>query len=427
MRVSRSGLLARSVALAGLALAAGLGLAMAAASPWVVPPGQSIGGGIAAALATSEALEPTRLDLTLINDAGEVVDAADLVQRPTFLFYFSATCPHCVQVAPELERLAKRLAGRFDVLGIASGSNDLALLSQFARETGSSFPIWKDYSRKYASANGMTATPTLRLVRLTGPARAEGFETLAAWSPFPAGGSLLAEMRARTLLGEDPWQAFEAGRYWGPSACGSCHTTEYESWGLTHHSVAYWTLYERQKAEDDSCVGCHVTALGEKTGFRKGDHGSALADVTCEACHTAGGPHDGDRAKASREAARASCVRCHDAEHSVKFDLARALPAVDHWSAARVDDATLLNLREDLLAGRAPRPLLAFPEGKVLGAASCAGCHEKETKHWRGSPHAAARGTLEAKGSGEDPACLSCHAERRVATAAAVGPAEFHE
>jgi len=47
--------------------------------------------------------------------------------------------------------------------------------------------------------------------------------------------------------------------------------------------------------------------------------------------------------------------------------------------------------------------------GPYLGSQTCEGCHGSEAADWAASAHATALETLEAKGSGADPACVRCH------------------
>ena len=276
----------------------------------------------------------------------------------------------------------------------------------FADRFGLQQPVYKDFSRQFASRNKATSTPTVLVVRKS--KTSDQFETLAEYRPFAPGMGLLVEMRTRVLQGQDPWSSFETDRYYGPKACGACHLVEYMSWGLTHHSVAYWTLYQRERAEDPACVGCHVTGLGEPTGFAVGAHGSALADVSCEACHGPSGPHDGHKTTATE-----TCAGCHDKDHSVRFELERALPHIDHLSSASMDATAYQKARKILTEGGAARPLTAFPEGKNLGAEACAACHEAETSHWKKSAHADALKTLKKRASGKNLECLPCHAIER--------------
>ncbi len=372
---------------------------------------ESVAGTKAPGLASGTAmvleggkLSAPQLGLTLVSSTGDVVDLDALIgSKLAVLFYFSAGCPHCEAAAPDIARLTERLGEDATVISIASGSNSMSAAREFADQFGLRQPVYKDFSRQFASLNKATSTPTVLLVRaLSG---GEGFETLSDYRPFAPGMGLLVEMRAQGVLGGDPWSSFETGRYYGPKACGACHLVEYMSWGLTHHSVAYWTLYQRERAEDTACVGCHVTGLGEPSGFTLGEHGSALVDVSCEACHGPGGHHGGKNAAATK-----SCKGCHDKDHSVRFDLSRALPHIDHLRAASMDPASYQNARNTLVEGGAARPLTAFPKGTNLSATACASCHPSETSHWKGSAHANAFTTLKKRAGTKNMDCLPCHA-----------------
>jgi len=336
------------------------------------------------------------------------VDLDEIITRPTLLFYFSPSCPHCRAVGPDLAELYAEQHDTMDFLAIASGGSNTAEIASFMDEFSLPFPAYKDFARKLARGIKATSTPTVLVVE---PAEGGGFRSVSEFRPFAPGAGLVLRLQQAALRGENPFLAFEPGRYYGARVCGSCHTQELASWTLTHHSVAYWTLYSRERTDDVACVGCHVTGLGEPSGFKLGAHDSALTDVSCEACHGAGGPHSGTRQSKAEQ--RAVCVTCHDAEHSIAFDVARALPHIDHYQAANLSPEKFRETREAILDGSAPRPLLAFPEGDNLGSDACLPCHKKEGKAWAKSAHAAARKTLRKKGSGADQACLACHAVQR--------------
>lgn len=391
-----------------LALVLLLALAGAATADWTKerPEGATVAGGTARVLAGEE-FGPPALDMTVINGNGDVVDVDTLVDGPTFFFYYSASCPHCQAVAPEIAALAKRLEGVATFVGVGSGSNSVQELDGFTKQYGLPFASWKDYTRRFGRDNGARSTPQLYFVR---PKEGGGFETLGEWRPFAGGLGLLAEIRALTLANQDPWTAFRPGEYHGSNACGACHEVELRSWALTHHSIAYWTLYERTETMNPECIGCHVTGWKREGGFELGDHGSHLADVTCEACHGPGGGHAAGTKGAD---ARAACVGCHDPDHSVRFSVERGLPHVDHFAPDAMSPTTFAAARTALVEGKAPRPLTAFPEGKTLGDAACVDCHQKEVKAMRKGPHANTPNSKEESDS--LVGCESCH-----------GPGEQH-
>jgi peroxiredoxin len=383
-----------------------LALLLLAAGPDGGPEGAVVASGFARVVG-GDTFPAPKLDVPVVNNNADMPDLQDVIKRTTVLFYYSATCPHCQDVAPEMAELSKRRTD-LDVIGIASGSNSLSDIEAFAKDYGCDFPMYKDYTKRFASANQARSTPTVWVVRPT----ADGFETLEEYRPFSRGMGTLLEMRLASAEGKDPWTGFPKDRYAGAVVCAACHLQENASWGLTHHSVAYWTLYEREKNEDAACVGCHVTGLGTESGFKIGDHGSPLADVTCEACHGMGGPHGAER-RPAKQAAEV-CVTCHDADHSISFDVERGLPHIDHWRAVSLDAEGFRKAREDLVEGRAPKPLLAFPEGTNQGNGACQNCHPVQAQSWAKTPHAHAMKTLKARGSHKDPACIRCHAVAKV-------------
>lgn len=329
---------------------------------------------------------------------------ASLVTGPTLLFYFAPECPHCQDAIAEVNALSQQLQGQLAFLGVSSGGSTVDAMDAFQLAYEVPFPLVYDTERGLARALGARSTPTVVVLAPTD----DGFAVSDAYLPWFRGAGTLLRMR---LQPADPFGVFAPDVFQGEQVCAQCHADESRSLMLTHHSLAYRTLYTRDRAQDLQCVGCHVTGIDTPTGFQVGDHASPMANVTCESCHSAGGPHDG-RAVAARE----SCVGCHDAEHSIAFSVDKGLPHIDHYLANHLDEATLLRRWEALSGGTAPRPLLAFPEGEHVGSEACRSCHGTEYKSWKRSPHRKAMGSL---GAGEDDnvACVRCHA-----TAAASGP-----
>lgn len=335
----------------------------------------------------------------------------------TFVFYYSPTCGHCQQSIGEVVELAERLRGRVAFLGVSTTGAAQPDIEAFRSAYGVTFPLLQDDAdRSFARAVMARSTPTVVVLDVVDGA----VSVVDRYKPWMRGyGGLF-------LVRNDPASPFahfasdDGDRVQGARTCSACHVQEAASLELTHHQVAYRTLYLRDRAEDVSCVGCHVTGMtpGGVTmgnGFRLGDHSSPLAGVTCESCHSPGGPHDGHPVDA-----RASCVTCHDAKHSIAFSLEKGLPHIDHFLVNRLSSEELGHRYDLLLSGEAPRPLLAFPEGVHQGAEACRACHAEEYKTWRKSPHPSAFRFLQ----GEDAAkleCATCHATPKAGVTSASG------
>ena len=333
---------------------------------------------------------PVALDLPAL--------VTDRLKRRTFVLYFSPTCGHCKNAAPEIALLSRDETLEMDFLGVASGNSNPGQIEQFAEEYGLDFPIIIDTERDFARAAGTRSTPAVLILE---PSEGGGAIARDAYLPWFVGAGAILKMRR--VVG-DPFSAFTPGAYQGGVVCASCHSEEAESWLLTHHSVAYRTLYTRDRAGDLACVGCHVTGLDEPTGFQMGDHRSALASVTCEACHSAGGPHDGEAVEAS-----STCEGCHDADHSVAFSYEKGLPHIDHYLANAMSEAEQTQRWRDLASGELEKPLLAFPEGENIGAETCKSCHTEQHKDWRKDRHRKAMSALTKPQAGTVE-CVRCHA-----------------
>ncbi|HXZ35506.1 MAG TPA: multiheme c-type cytochrome [Thermodesulfobacteriota bacterium] len=102
--------------------------------------------------------------------------------------------------------------------------------------------------------------------------------------------------------------------FMGEKSCQTCHPREHEHWATTAHARAYWTLVERNKASDPSCLPCHTTGYGS---FQ--DPRARFENVQCEACHGPGEAHPNVR-KGMERAEEYECRKCHTATNSPSFN-----------------------------------------------------------------------------------------------------------
>ena len=327
---------------------------------------------------------------------------ATQIHRKSLVLYFSPTCPHCIHAMPELLALRKTVEADWGFVAVSSGHADREMLDAFIESFQIDFPVVHDVDTTFIQATQIPSTPSVLMMEPieTEDSAGPNARILDGMIPYRRGAAALLEMRLRP----DPMAVLQRGDFVSQTTCGGCHVTEEASWMLTHHSIAYLTLYNQERTEETECVKCHVTGLGTPTGFTMGDHTSALADVTCESCHTASGPHDGDGGDPA-----ATCVGCHDAEHSLRFEYTRAIPYIDHFRSDTLSEDDWRTEAMTLRKGEAPRPLLAFPAGPTQGAAACKSCHAKSYKHWKKSPHAGAFERLESVDRDKEE-CVICHA-----------------
>jgi len=393
---------------------------------WGLGVGLALLGGVLAVAAEGEPVASWSTG-TVAVDAGKIIAGHPETQRielprlvkveePTVLVYFSPTCPHCMAVAAELQRLHTRLqaGGWGRVLGIASGRSTPEDLATFREVYGITFDIVVDTDRSVAAAMAVRSTPNAMLVR---PVKGKQVEIVDLWYPYVPGLDSMVEGRARG----DVMAVFEEGRFHGSTFCGTCHGQEYLSWQLTHHAVAWRTLQRKEATTDPACVSCHVTGHGQAGGWNPDDVDSVFVDVGCESCHSAGGPHDGQTIEAT-----SACVGCHDDKHSIAFDLTKAVPLIDHFAAVGMSDEDRRTRRIALFDGSAPQELVQFPSGTNVGAAKCLSCHPTEHASWLEGPHRKAMATLKAKEQHKDPACVRCHATPKEAGPAPAELGAFH-
>jgi len=148
---------------------------------------------------------------------------------------------------------------------------------------------------------------------------------------------LVRPLAAAALIALAPSAAL-ASELIGPETCKACHPAAYEAWKESPHARALEAVPEARR-KDARCTACHAPEL---------DKGAA--SVSCETCHGGGRLYAHAYVMRDRELARAvglvdpgekTCLGCHtDSTPSLqRFDFARKLPLIDHWTAERAERA----------------------------------------------------------------------------------------
>ncbi len=134
--------------------------------------------------------------------------------------------------------------------------------------------------------------------------------------------------------------------YVGSDRCATCHVDAAKVWKTTAHSRAMATLVKRDKAFGKNCVGCHVTGYRKPGGSVAGKlqytatigaetFTKKLENVGCEVCHGPGSLHiqtpvgkDGKAQNIKRQVPESLCIKCHNEEHSARFNHSTYLPQI---------------------------------------------------------------------------------------------------
>jgi hypothetical protein len=158
----------------------------------------------------------------------------------------------------------------------------------------------------------------------------------------PAEEARVAEYRAREArlqrqvelsasLTREPETGKLVERYLGMDICRRCHADLMPRFVASAHFRALETLRDRGEGENPSCLSCHTTGYGRRTGYDPAAEkagGTNLGGVQCEACHGPGTLHarDGSYVKSARE----SCRSCHTSAWSPDFDFDTYWKRVSH-------------------------------------------------------------------------------------------------
>ncbi len=151
-------------------------------------------------------------------------------------------------------------------------------------------------------------------------------------SASPAAASLPVPHRIRA---GSPWA--------GSDACAGCHPSEHAQWAGTPHAHALGSLAAVNRAADEACWSCHVTAAHQEGGPNLPSAVGPFRDVQCEACHGPAAAHVAAPAALHpvRTPSASVCTTCHDGERDQgRFDLESYLPKVSHATAGGPASAT---------------------------------------------------------------------------------------
>src|SRR5207247_950026 len=118
--------------------------------------------------------------------------------------------------------------------------------------------------------------------------------------------------------------------YAGAQACKDCHEKAFKVWQKSGHARAIETLKKTSDQFNSDCLLCHVTGFGDNRGFVNVVRTPELANVQCEACHTAAKQHaskpqvyhPGSEIGINfrRPVKKEFCLRCHTTENSPRFN-----------------------------------------------------------------------------------------------------------
>lgn len=145
----------------------------------------------------------------------------------------------------------------------------------------------------------------------------------------------LKEVRKReaveSVVGSTPTTpgAASAGpqeKFLGAQMCARCHQAEYQSWKDSKHAHSMASLETKAMEGAAECLKCHVTGYNVQSGYPNTQ--SELGTVSCEQCHGFGTLH-GDGKFVARPT-ESSCVVCHDAKNSPKFEFKEYWAKVAH-------------------------------------------------------------------------------------------------
>jgi len=121
-----------------------------------------------------------------------------------------------------------------------------------------------------------------------------------------------------------------AARYAGANACKTCHADAWKKWSASRHAHALAPVKRDGFQYDPECLTCHTTGYGATDGYLSEKKTPTLAFVGCESCHDRRSLHVASPTR-GRPATEETCLKCHDAANSSKFNFQEYLSGIRHW------------------------------------------------------------------------------------------------
>ncbi len=202
----------------------------------------------------------------------------------------------------------------------------------------------------------------------------------------------------------------------GSSRCVSCHRPQSSAWSETQHALAFEHLPEKYR-NDESCLKCHVTGLGEPGGYTLDmpeDQATSYRSVGCETCHGPGAAHEdavkrwtlsdpADEEKLLKEIKTTivrmptdtTCATCHVNQ--------------SHQAHPPFDGQTTSSRPAFHSTGKTTAAsVVPPPSPHSYSVKTCGSCHYVQYKHWNVGKHVDLSATLPDK-YGDNQDCLKCH------------------
>lgn len=107
------------------------------------------------------------IPLTGVSDPGMLL--SHFSQRPMLVFYFSPKCPHCQQVFPKFQQIAKEFeAYGLAAMAISVGNVKKNDVRMFMDQQNAQIPFFMDTNRKFGDSYGTGYVPLVVMVQENG-------------------------------------------------------------------------------------------------------------------------------------------------------------------------------------------------------------------------------------------------------------------
>ncbi len=116
--------------------------------------------------------------------------------------------------------------------------------------------------------------------------------------------------------------------YQGALGCKRCHEEQFTAWQATRHATAYNTLVQANADKNETCLPCHVTGYGKKSGFEQNNISLRKANVQCESCHGPGSLHISHPNNLYGKTDESTCIKCHTGDYGKDFNYKKYLKMI---------------------------------------------------------------------------------------------------
>jgi thioredoxin-related protein len=267
-------------------------------------------------------------NVNLVDKKGKTVTLKSYKGKSLLIVYYSLTCAKCKKAIRDIIKITADKKCIQIVGVVTSSETEKCFRSDTTRYP---FPHFYDKWKNFKTAFNIEQVPLLVVSDSNGKILYNNdgyFEDSFS--------ELLSALQI--YLCEKPFTKPELHeKYYGTEVCAACHFSIHKWWKDSKHANAYDQVAKKYFGRSGfrveyadrvspAVLARTTTGFGLPGGYDPQNHKKYLLGVQCESCHSAGGPHDGNRTRDMQ----GQCAKCHNSKDDPTFEYRSSLRKLAH-------------------------------------------------------------------------------------------------